>query len=286
MRFASKNIFFSRISPHHRLAYLPLIAVAILLIAWLDHITGDLPVQHLYYLPIIFGGIAFGMNGGLIVAFTSVVLYHLANAQLLDLRHSKGDIVQIVLFFTVGIIASKLTDDAKRMRVLAGTDDLTGLHNLRSFKAHLTTLVIEAKTKNIPLSLLALDVDRLKTLNDTFGHLTGADAVRTVGHVIGRHIPPTAVACRYGGDEFVIALPECTIEQAVEIGECLRWAVHDVQPTLASCWFPAGTLSISVGVATLERELDHKGEDLFGAADRALYRAKGEGRNRVCAFSH
>ena len=175
------------------------------------------------------------------------------------------------------------------MRLLAITDDLTGLHNLRSFETRLKSLVNEARIKDTPLSLLVLDVDRLKSLNDSFGHLAGADAVRIVGHLIASHIPSKAVACRYGGDEFVIAVPECTVGQAVRLGESLRRAVQEVQPTLASHLFPARTLSISVGAATLERESQrpHKeAEELFRAADRALYRAKEQGRNRVSAVSH
>lgn len=287
MRVTSNYILHPGVSTAHRGRYLILITTALFLIALLDHATGDFPFQHLYYLPIIFAAIRFGRRGGLIVALASVVLYHLANPRLLNLRHGEGDIVQIILFFTVGLIAAKLTDDANRMRLLAITDDLTGLHNLRSFETHLANFFTQARIKKSPLSLLVLDLDRLKSLNDHFGHLAGAEAVRTVGHLIAGHIPPNAVACRYGGDEFVIALPEHTIEQAIKVAEVLRQAVYDVQPTLVSRPFPAGTLSISVGVAGHlvcgTGGTYQQAEALFRAADRALYRAKEQGRNCVCA---
>jgi diguanylate cyclase (GGDEF)-like protein len=134
-------------------------------------------------------------------------------------------------------------------------------------------------------------VDRLKSLNDQFGHLTGAEAVRTVGHIIGRHLPPDAVACRYGGDEFVIAIPHCTPFLARQIADNLCRAVRDTEPVLSGRWFKAGTLSISVGASwtSFDRSSPQAivvgdveaGESLFRAADTALYRAKASGRNRV-----
>ena len=98
--------------------------------------------------------------------------------------------------------------------------------------------------------MLVLDVDRLKSLNDSYGHLTGADAVRTVGRLIARHTPPRAVACRFGGDEFVIAIPNCPMAQGLDIAELLRGSVSEEQPVLAARSFPSGTLSISIGAAS------------------------------------
>ena len=287
MRITSKDILPGNIAPAHGVRNLILITAALLFIALIDHATGDFPFQHLYYLPIIFAATKFGRRGGLIVAFISVLLYHLANPRLLHLQQNEGDIIQMILFFTVGIIAAKLTDDANRMRLLAITDDLTGLHNLRSFEAHIAIFINQARINKTPLSMLVLDLDRLKSLNDKFGHLAGAEAVRTVGQLIAVRIPSNAVACRYGGDEFVIALPEHTIEQAIKLAEVLRQAVYDVQPTLVGRPFPAGTLSISVGVAgrlvcgTVETA--DESEALFHAADQALYSAKEQGRNKVWA---
>ena len=287
MRVTSEDILHPAISPAHIWRYLILITAALFLIALVDHKTGDLPFQHLYYLPIIFASTRFGRRGGLIVALASVVLYHMANPELLQLRHGQGDIVQMILFFSVGIIAAKLSDDANRMRLLAITDDLTGLYNLRSFEKQLANFVTQARINRTPLSLMVLDLDRLKSLNDSFGHLAGAEAVRTVGHLIARHIPPNAVACRYGGDEFVIALPGVTLGQAIEVAEELRQVVYDDRPMLVGHQFPAGTLSISVGISGQlfcgRSETAEVGEALFRAADRALYRAKEEGRNKVCA---
>jgi diguanylate cyclase (GGDEF)-like protein len=288
MRVTSRDIRHRAISPAHSRRYLILIAGALLLIAFIDHASGNLPFQHLYYLPIILAATRFGRRGGLIAGLASVALYHLANLRLMHFSHSEGDIVQMVLFFSVGVIAAKLTDDANRMRLPAVTDDLTGLHNLRSFETHFARLVNQGRINKTPLSLLVLDLDRLKSLNDNFGHLAGAEAVRTVGHLIARHIPPDVVACRYGGDEFVIELPQHTIGQAVELAETVRRAVYDAEPTLVGCAFPASTLSISIGAAGSlncgTNGVAEVGEELFRAADRALYRAKEQGRNQVCVM--
>jgi len=118
--------------------------------------------------------------------------------------------------------------------------------------------------------------------------------VRTVGHLIGARIPREAVACRYGGDEFVIAIPRCTPFLMHRIADDLRGAVPDTAPVLAGCRFPSGTLSISIGAScaspdrhavlpvSASRDVE-VGETLFRAADTALYRAKAGGRNQVCA---
>jgi two-component system cell cycle response regulator len=270
-----------------------LIAGALLLIFAVDRATDAAPVQHLYYLPIILAGVRFRMPGGISAALSAIALYHVANPHLLTFRYGESDLVQIVLFLAVGTVAAKLTLNARRMRHFAMTDDLTGLHNLRSFEGRLAAIIRTSRRSQAPLALLVADLDRLKSLNDEFGHLTGAEAVRTVGRVIGRRLPPDAVACRYGGDEFVIALPHCTPFLARQIADDLCRAVRDTAPVLSGKWFAAGTLSISVGAswASFDRGAPpyalllgdvELGESLFRAADAALYRAKATGRNRVC----
>jgi len=257
----------------------------------LDHRTGAAPYQHLYYLPIILAGARLSWVAGPLTAIAAVALYHLANPALLESGYKESDLVQIALFVAVGLVTAKLTTDARRLKRLAMTDDLTGLSNLRAFEARLTPLIRAARQGVAPLSLLVFDVDRLKALNDTHGHLTGAEAVRTVGHLVAARLPRAAVACRFGGDEFVVALPRCAAVEACRIADDLRAAVHDMAPTLAGVPFPPGTLSISIGVASTEggdsgRDDEHAsdnaaGEALFSAADRALYVAKSGGRNRV-----
>ncbi|MDX6712245.1 MAG: hypothetical protein QOH96_3261 [Blastocatellia bacterium] len=265
-----------------------LIAAALFLIGMLDRATGDLPFQHLYYLPIIFAATEFGFPGGLMISLISVLLYHLENPRLLHFHEFReGDIVQIILFFTVGLVAAKLANDAKRLHLLSNTDDLTGLHNLRSFEFQLANLVRQARKDGSALSVLVLDVDRLKAINDRYGHLVGADAVRTVGQLIAHYLPARAVACRYGGDEFVVAIPDCPMELAIDIAELLRRSIWNEQPVLATRTFPLGTLSISVGTASrfIAKDADplEVGEELFRTADQALYHAKEMGRNAVSA---
>jgi diguanylate cyclase (GGDEF)-like protein len=273
-----------------------LVAGTLLLVFALDRATSAAPFQHLYYIPIIIAGVRFRMRGGVIAALAAIVFYHAANPHLLTFRYEESDLVQIALFLLVGMTTAKLTHDAQRLRQLALTDDLTGLHNLRSFEAQLAEMVRTSRTTRAPLALLVLDVDRLKSLNDEFGHLAGAEAVRTVGRTIGRRIPAGAVACRYGGDEFVIAIPRCASVRAHEIADDVCRAVHELAPTLADHRFPPGVLSISVGVASATLDAGRStrtsssrdveaGEALFRAADAALYRAKAGGRNQVCVVA-
>ena len=164
----------------------------------IDRVTEAAPLQHLYYVPIIIAAMALGWSGGLTTAVAAIVLYHRANPALLTFRYEETDVVQMALFVAVAVVAAKLTADATRLHALAMTDDLTGLHNLRSFEDRLARMLTVERDSAVTVALLILDVDRLKSLNDRHGHLAGADAVRTVGHVIAACSPPGSVACRCG----------------------------------------------------------------------------------------
>ena len=278
-----------RLQPRATLALIGLAALTAAVFA-LDRETALPHVQHLYYAPIILAAMRFGTFGGTTAAIVAIALYHLANPQAVGWPYEESDALQMAVFVAVAIVAARLADDARRLRQLAMTDDLTGLHNLRSFELELRTMMRRARASKSAVSLLVIDVDRLKTLNDEYGHLAGAEAVRTVGGVIAEQIPADAVACRYGGDEFVIALPQ-DAREAQRLADDLRQAVLAREPILAGIHFTAETLSISVGLACRSFDdasgagdtstEDEESEALFRTADAALYAAKSGGRNRV-----
>jgi diguanylate cyclase (GGDEF)-like protein len=266
------------------------VAAALLLTFLLDRNTDAAPVQHLYYLPIIVAASRLRWVGGLATSLVAILLYHLANRALLTFAYRETDLVQIALFIAVGLVTASLTENGRRLRVLAMTDDLTGLHNLRSFEGCLTLMIHQARHAGTSVSMMVFDLDRLKSLNDTYGHLIGAQAVRHVGRIAGARLPTDAVACRYGGDEFVVAFSGRNPADVQAIAEDLCEAVRASAPLLAGKSFPRGTLSISVGVARgswpavegVDELTDAKaGELLFRAADAALYAAKARGRNQV-----
>ena len=265
-----------------------IIVVALIAIFALDATTYEAPVQHLYYLPIVFAGVTFRWPGGFACALMAIALYHVANPHPFTWRAEQPDLLQVAVFIAAGVLSARLAENARRLRRMALTDDLTGLHNLRSFEARLHRMVSAARETGKPLSLLVLDLDRLKSLNDEHGHLSGAEAVRFVGRVLADSLPPHAVACRYGGDEFVVALPDSDEGEAIAVAEAVGREIHAAAPILAGVAHPRGRLSISVGVAsrTFDKarygeSIDDAGEQLFRAADAALYSAKNGGRNRV-----
>ena len=269
---------------------------ALLLIFQLDRVTAGAPVQHLYYLPIVLAAVRFGRTAGLVVATAAIALYHLARPVPLAWPSGESDVVQIALFLVIAIVTARLADDARRLHQLAATDDLTGLHNLRSFEARLSAMVRACRVARVPMSMLVLDLDRLKSLNDVHGHRAGGEAVRALGHALSARLPANAVACRFGGDEFVVSIPECAAVRAEAIADDIRLTVKALAPDLAGESFPAGTLSVSIGGACLSFALDGAvpspgasdadvGEALFRAADGSLYSAKEQGRDRVSVIT-
>ncbi len=258
----------------------------------LDRGTGATPVQHLYYVPIILAAVRLGRWAGPTAAAGAVVLYHLANPVLLSTPYKEADLVQVALFLGIGAVAARFAHDARLLRQLAETDDLTGLYNLRGYEARLAGVLRASRKTKTPVALLVLDVDRLKSLNDVHGHRAGADAVRLVGHLLATHLPRNAIACRFGGDEFVVAMPGCNPVAAIDAADDLRSAVQASAPILAELRFPTETLSISIGLACLTYDDGETygpspaddaetAEILFRAADQQLYAAKNAGRNRI-----
>lgn len=266
-------------------------AIAFSVIVMLDRVTESTAVSHLYYLPIVFAAIRFGLRGGFAAAAASVILFHLANRSPWNWHYGESDMLRISMYLAIAILAERQTTQLRQLHKLASTDDLTGLHNLRAFEARLDYMLRRARQHGTSVALMVLDVDHLKALNDVYGHLAGAEAVQAVGHVLATRLPANALASRYGGDEFVIAVPEYKGASPADVAEDLRRTVNALVPTLAGIRFPAATISISVGVACWHYDhggatngpfdADETGRALFRAADEALYAAKHDGRNRI-----
>ncbi|MEO6447347.1 MAG: sensor domain-containing diguanylate cyclase [Gemmatimonadaceae bacterium] len=160
-----------------------------------------------------------------------------------------------------------------RLAALATIDALTGLKNRRAFEERLMEEVARLRRNDAPVSLLMIDIDHFKAFNDTFGHPRGDEVLRTVARLLSRSIRDTDLAARYGGEEFAIILPQTDREGALQMGERLRAAIE------LATWTERG-ITISVGVAT-PGPMTATVDDLIDLADRALYRSKELGRNRV-----
>ncbi len=156
----------------------------------------------------------------------------------------------------------------------ARTDPLTGLFNLRQFWETLDREIERSRRYNRFCSLAMIDIDFFKQYNDRYGHLQGDEVLKQVAAVFREHIRNSDIAARYGGEEFVVVMPETGKELALLVGEKLRRAFEEEM---------AGHLTISIGVATFPEDAA-AARELLEMADRALYRAKEGGRNRVTAL--
>ena len=170
-------------------------------------------------------------------------------------------------------------EDNRRLEQLATTDALTRLLNRRAMLERLSVEVDRARRFHSQLSLLMLDLDHFKAINDRHGHLSGDDILRQVGTLLSGVVRTIDVVARYGGEEFVLLLPETGTEGAVVFAERLRERVSEHDFALDN----AGNnhLTCSIGVATFPSPNVSSTEDLFARADEALYRAKSGGRNQV-----
>lgn len=175
----------------------------------------------------------------------------------------------------------RLRDNLQYSMEMALTDPLTGLFNRRYMETHVGTLVDRSAARGKPLSVLILDIDYFKSINDTFGHDAGDDVLREFADRLKKSIRGIDLACRYGGEEFVVVMPDTDLGVAALVGERIRRRI-------ASEPFPVGQgarqveVTISVGIAARMGPQDNASQ-ILKRADEALYRAKRDGRNRVAA---
>jgi two-component system, cell cycle response regulator len=173
----------------------------------------------------------------------------------------------------------RLRDNVQMSIEMAITDALTGLYNRRYMESHLSTLIEQAASRNKPLSVLIVDIDYFKAINDTHGHDAGDDVLREFSLRVKKSIRGIDLACRYGGEEFVIVMPETDIAVATVVAERLRRRIA-TEPFSVGQDRGKVEVTISIGIATINGAED-TAPAVLKRADQALYRAKRDGRNRV-----
>lgn len=166
---------------------------------------------------------------------------------------------------------------------LAVTDGLTGLHNRRYLDSHMAALVERAHARHRPLSLCMIDIDRFKAINDTYGHEAGDDVLRELARRMRETVRGADLACRYGGEEFAVVMPDTDGALAESVAERLRSAI-ETRPFVLMGGRLSFPVTASLGIASVRAGEADPGP-LFRRADAALYEAKRTGRNKVVAHA-
>ena len=189
---------------------------------------------------------------------------------------------ELVARVKVQLKIKSLQDELKRsnelLREMSITDPLTRLHNRRHLMEVLEREIQRSIRTRSPLSVVILDIDHFKKVNDTYGHLLGDEVLAAVGALMGRDLRTYDVAARYGGEEFFLVLPNTPLSEAHTVAERIRRDVADL--CFADRLRPL-RVTVSLGVATFPSERTASEEALIREADRALYMAKQGGRNRT-----
>jgi diguanylate cyclase (GGDEF)-like protein len=228
---------------------------------------------------------AAGRRVGQLVALADVSAHVAESRRVVHLGATLGAVIAVVLFgffyWLVGRIGGQLERYEQALRERATHDGLTGLYNHRAFHALLAEETTRTDRFGRQCSLLMLDIDHFKRVNDTHGHEAGDAILKGLGALLARQARAIDRVCRYGGEEFTVILPETDARAAAGIAERLRAAIER-EP------FDIGggeriSITASIGVASYPSEVDSRAK-LAAAADSALYAAKQAGRNRVCRY--
>lgn len=244
------------------------------------------PLLNLYLLVIITSGLTMGKFSTVVLlgAITSIYIY-MGMPLYLTNNFSVEQYGLIMTVFSPYIVIAYLTtmlsadlQFAKRsFKQLSETDDMTGLENLRSFKITLSAEILKASRYKHVFSVLMVDADGLKIVNDTYGHDAGNMLIKTVANSIKSCLRESDRLARYGGDEFVILLPETDRDAALEAGERIRKAVENTAFNMDGNQIKT---TVSVGIASYPAHAVNL-DELMNKADRALYQSKEAGRNNV-----
>lgn len=260
-------------------------------ITWVLAYTDGLasPLLNAYLLPVITAALTLGkvptLGGVALIAACYLVVGGIVEpGDMLTLPFLGAFAAQLAPVLLVAYITTMFSADIRyglaRAKVLSETDDLTGLFNLRGFALAANRLFAQAVRHGRPTSVLMIDSDNLKSINDGHGHEAGNRLLRHLAQAIQAELRFTDVCARYGGDEFIVLLPDTPAKGALEVAERIRNRVagsaleHDDKRL---------SVSVSIGVASFPE--DGATLDALAAhADRALYSAKQDGRNRSVKF--
>ena len=174
--------------------------------------------------------------------------------------------------------ADKLWENFHMSMQLATTDAVTGLYNRHYLTSHMETQIQSADRKGKTLSVLMMDIDHFKRVNDTHGHAVGDRVLKEFAMRIGKNIRGVDLAARYGGEEFVVMMPETPVDWALMIAERLREEIADNPFEVG---LKDGPLNITVSIGVAASQADETPSQLLEVADKALYAAKEGGRNKV-----
>jgi len=186
-------------------------------------------------------------------------------------------IIPVTMGAAFGWLLAHLKILSTKIKVEAVTDHLTQLYNRSWVSDNITSHFENFKRYSTSLSIILVDIDNFKQINDTYGHAVGDEVLVRVAELLEGTTRATDYCCRWGGEEFLVILPSTKIEGARVKAENLRQAIADE-------WFSFGSISCSFGVAELESDEQEEG-DLVHNADLALYQAKHSGKNCVRSFS-
>jgi diguanylate cyclase (GGDEF)-like protein len=260
-------------------------------ITWVCLYSGGLasPLLNVYLLPVITSALTLGKLTTLSeVALIAACEIYLGGSFSMDRLHSLaflgGFAAQIAPVILVAYIVTMFSADIRyglsRAKLLSETDELTGLLNMRGFSIAANRLFGQALRYNRAASVLMIDSDNLKAVNDNYGHEAGNRLLRQLTRLVQAELRYTDVLARYGGDEFVVLLPETPPNGAAEVAGRIRDAVAslplDLNGQRLSC-------TVSIGVAAHPAD-GNSLDAIVARADRAMYAAKQSGRNRVVSF--
>ena len=208
---------------------------------------------------------------------------------LITLSPSTNNIIyqSVILFIMLEVVVvlsifiNQIESNEKQLRLQATTDTLTGIANRRYFFEKLNQLIFQEKEYPRPLSILLIDFDNFKQINDEYGHFSGDICLTEVCNLTASLLREQDIFARLGGEEFVIALPETTLQEAKQIAERIRINISNHNIVLSAQ--PNFKCTVSIGIASNANQSDDLDKILL-QADTALYQAKEYGRNRTLAY--
>lgn len=266
--------------------------VMMVFITWVVWFTEQLqsPLLNLYLLPVITSALSLGklatlLEIGLITACYIFLGQYSIEPSVLSLSGATVLLAQLAPMLLVAYITTMFSADIRyglsKAKLLSETDELTGLYNMRGFYLVLDRAFAQAIRYLRPISVLMIDSDNLKAVNDEYGHDAGNELLRLIATGIKSQLRSTDVLARYGGDEFVVLLPDTGADGTRDVAERIRDSIARRPLELRDKSVP---ITVSIGIASYPED-GHGMDIIMQRADEAMYRAKAEGRNRVVSFS-